>query len=83
MANLFLWGRGKIMKGKTSLYIIILVVAMMAFPFRSFAASAENDLQGANKNIIEAMHSVQNGKMEEAKNNTNHFHLHGCRLKVE
>lgn len=67
MANLFLWGRGKIMKGRTSLYIIILVVAMMAFPFRSFAASAENDLQGANKNIIEAMHSVQNGKMEEAK----------------
>ncbi|WP_423143153.1 FTR1 family protein [Priestia megaterium] len=55
------------MQGRTSLYIIILVIAMIAFPFRSFAASAEDDLQDANKSIIEAIQSLQAGKIEEAK----------------
>nr|WP_280167647.1 FTR1 family protein [Priestia megaterium] len=40
---------------------------MIAFPFRSFAASAEDDLQDANKSIIEAIQSLQAGKIEEAK----------------
>src|SRR6478735_8282972 len=65
--NLFLWGRGKIMQRRISLYIIIFAIAIIAFPFRSFAASAEDDLQDANKNIIEAIQSVQSGDMQGAK----------------
>jgi len=65
--NLFLWGRGKIMQRRISLYIIIFAIAIIAFPFRSFAASAEVDLQDANKNIIEAIQSAQSGDMKGAK----------------
>jgi len=55
------------MQRRTSLYIIIFAFAMIAFPFRSFAASAESDLQDANKNIIEALQSAQSGNVEGAK----------------
>jgi len=55
------------MQRRISLYILIFAIAMIAFPFRSFAASAEDDLQDANKNIIEAIHSVQSGDMQGAK----------------
>nr|WP_280146666.1 hypothetical protein [Priestia megaterium]MDH3169000.1 hypothetical protein [Priestia megaterium] len=58
------------MQRRTSLYIIIFAIAMIAFPFRSFAASAasaESDLQDANKNIIEALQFAQSGNVEGAK----------------
>ena len=55
------------MQRRISLYIIILAIAMIAFPFRSFAASAEDNLQDANENIIEAIQSVQSGDMKGAK----------------
>jgi high-affinity iron transporter len=52
---------------RTRIYVVILLIGIIAFPFRSFAASAENNLQDANKLIIQAIQSAQTGDIAGAE----------------